>query len=295
MSGPEVGTDWRRLDPRMLVVHPVRELARFVPALLVVLFAGRVARDGEGGAWQLLAVLGPLALGIVRYLSTRYLLTPDRIAVRHGLLRRRVIEVPRARVRTVDLTATLSQRLLGLVSMRVGTGLATSTDQDDLVLDGLGAAAASRLRDDLLESTAHDGAPLPRPDARPDAGPDAGPVSRFHPSWLRFAPLDTTALAAVAAALASGASLVLQSAPDLGRRLESSAGTALRDAAPLVGVALVVLVLGAVALVLVVGPVVRAALVDGGYRLDRTPRAWRVTRGLLTRQETTLDDARVAG
>mgnify|MGYP006904091512 CR=1 FL=1 len=32
--------DWQRLDPRMLLVHPVREVVKFLPVLLGVLVAG---------------------------------------------------------------------------------------------------------------------------------------------------------------------------------------------------------------------------------------------------------------
>ena len=32
---------WRRLDPRMLLVHPVQEAVRFLPALAAVFVTGR--------------------------------------------------------------------------------------------------------------------------------------------------------------------------------------------------------------------------------------------------------------
>ena len=51
--GPEMRRDaeWQRLDPRMLLVHPIREVIRFLPVLIV--FA--VARTAAGGEqWQLL-------------------------------------------------------------------------------------------------------------------------------------------------------------------------------------------------------------------------------------------------
>ena len=31
---------WLRLDPRMLLVHPVREVGRFLPALVALVFVG---------------------------------------------------------------------------------------------------------------------------------------------------------------------------------------------------------------------------------------------------------------
>ena len=40
---------WQRLDPRMLLVHPVRDLVRFLPAIIGILVFGRSSSDG--GWW----------------------------------------------------------------------------------------------------------------------------------------------------------------------------------------------------------------------------------------------------
>ena len=55
--GPAMRRDpeWQRLDPRMLLVHPVREVIRFLPVLIG--FRGRTAAGGE--QWQLLGVVHP--------------------------------------------------------------------------------------------------------------------------------------------------------------------------------------------------------------------------------------------
>ena len=47
--GPELRRDaeWQRLDPRMLLVHPIREVIRFLPVLIVFAVAGpRPAASG---------------------------------------------------------------------------------------------------------------------------------------------------------------------------------------------------------------------------------------------------------
>ena len=48
---PELERDreWQRLDPRMLLVHPVRELIRFLPALIAIAFAGGAVRQRGSG------------------------------------------------------------------------------------------------------------------------------------------------------------------------------------------------------------------------------------------------------
>ena len=40
---------WQRLDPRMLLVHPVRDFVRFLPALVVLLVFGR---GSDSGGWS---------------------------------------------------------------------------------------------------------------------------------------------------------------------------------------------------------------------------------------------------
>ena len=44
--GPELRRDaeWQRLDPRMLLVHPIRELIRFLPVLIVFAVAAHRRR-----------------------------------------------------------------------------------------------------------------------------------------------------------------------------------------------------------------------------------------------------------
>ncbi|MDE0778612.1 MAG: hypothetical protein OSB43_20215, partial [Nocardioides sp.] len=59
---PELARDreWQRLDPRMLLVHPVREVLRFLPVLLGLFLAGSA---GGGPPLHYLGVLIPIVLG----------------------------------------------------------------------------------------------------------------------------------------------------------------------------------------------------------------------------------------
>ena len=138
--------EWQRLDPRMLLVHPIREVIRFLPVLIV--FA--VARTASGGeTWQLLGIAIPIVLGVMRYLTTRFRITAGRIELQRGLLNRHVLSTPVDRVRTVDLTSSPIHRLLGLTTVRIGTGTASTSDEDRVDLDGLEREVARRLVDDL--------------------------------------------------------------------------------------------------------------------------------------------------
>src|SRR5262245_35690622 len=142
---------WHRLDRRMLLVHPVREVIRFLPAVLGLLLFGR--SSDSGGIWGLVAVGVPVALGVMRYLTTSYRFTASRIEVRHGLLNKRVVSAPLDRVRTVDVTASPIHRALGLVTLRIGTGQSSAKGEDRLILDGLSVPEAGALRQRLLHAS----------------------------------------------------------------------------------------------------------------------------------------------
>ena len=144
--------EWQRLDPRMLLVHPIRELVRFLPVLIGLFVAG-TASDGTGDWWQLLGVAVPVALGVAALPDDVASGSPQgRIELRRGLLNRHVLSTPLDRVRTVDLTASPIHRLLGLTTVRVGTGTASTDEDDRLDLDGLPAERARRLRAELLHA-----------------------------------------------------------------------------------------------------------------------------------------------
>ena len=198
----EIGRDaeWQRLDPRMLLVHPIREVLRFLPVIIVVVL-GSTAAGGE--QWQLLGVAFPVALGLMRYLTTSFRISGGRIELKRGLLNRHVLSTPVERVRTVDLTSSPIHRLLGLTKVRIGTGTASTSDEDRVDLDGLPLERARALRAELLQSSTADD------EAADEPAPEREVVT-FDPAWLRFAPLTGSGVVIGAAALGAG-SQVLQS------------------------------------------------------------------------------------
>ncbi len=279
--GPELARDaeWQRLDPRMLLVHPIREVIRFLPVLVVVVLAGTAA---GGEAWQLFGVAIPVALGLLRYLTTSFRISGGRIELRRGLLNRHVLSTPVDRVRTVDLTSSVIHRLLGLTKVRIGTGTASTSDEDIIDLDGLPLVRARALREELLRTSAADDVATVSADRV---------VVAFDPSWLRFAPLTGSGVVIAAAAL--GAASQLLQATGFFERFNP-------EKVDLPGLPLVLLV----PLLVIAALVVISVLSIGGYlvtnwgfRLTRTrgTGTWHLTRGLFTTRETTLDNERVAG
>ena len=152
------GLEWRRLSTRMLLIHPVVELGRALPLLFGLLVAG--SASGRGAAWGLIGITITIGYAIVRWMTTRYRITPDQVQIRTGLLRRHETSVARDRVRTVDVSAHALHRLFGLARVTVGTGRSDRKDGSGLRLDGLSATDAAALRAELLHRARQDaGAP----------------------------------------------------------------------------------------------------------------------------------------
>ena len=118
---------------------------------------------------------------------------PGEVQLRTGVLQRKVLSVPRNRIRSVSTDARLLHRLLGLTVLRVSTGQEARGDAAfalDAVEADRGAAAAR-----------HPAGRLAGGRRRP-AGRHLGRVlARWQPSWLRYSPLSFTGLAMIAAAV----------------------------------------------------------------------------------------------
>lgn len=275
-AGPD---EWQRLDPRMMLVHPVREVIRFLPPLLGLFLAG--AASG-GGPWQFVGIVVPVALGLFRYLTTSFRIAGGRVELKRGLLSRHVLSTPLDRVRTVDLTASPIHRVLGLTTLRIGTGTGVTAEGDDLDLDGLPVARAQAMRADLLRTAGDAGAP-----ADGDVAPDA-PVVELDLSWLRYAPLTTSGLVVTAGIVGAGGQIL--SSVDPWDEIDPTSWQV--DLPGWTGVLLGVVALAAL---VVAVSVAGYLLTNWGFALTRARGAWHLRRGLVTTRETSLDEERVAG
>ena len=149
LAGTAVASpEWRRLSRRMLLVHPVKELGRALPGLVVLLFAG--SGSGHGALWGLLGAVIVTVLSVSRWFTTRYRVSADQVQIREGLFRRRTLAARLDRVRTVDVTSHALHRALGLARVEIGTGVSDRKGKSILKLDGLPADQAARLRGELL-------------------------------------------------------------------------------------------------------------------------------------------------
>jgi putative membrane protein len=276
--------EWRRLDARMLLVHPVNELIRFFPVLIGIFLLGS---SDNGQFWELIGVGIPIALGVLRFLTTRFRITARQIELQRGLLSRSVLTAKLDRVRAVELTSSPIHRLLGLAKVKIGTASAAKDNDESFALDSLALPEARELRVALLHRA--------DPAGEEEAGATAEPVDdvvllRLDPAWARFAPL-TTSGSVIAVALFA----VVGQFSRYGAAVSEESSLLHRVADHLlvavVSFAIGFLVLGAVFSVL--GYLVN----NWGFTLarDARGRSYHVRRGLVTTRETSLEVERVRG
>jgi len=293
----------------MLLVHPVRELGQAIPALVGLVLAGRAVGDGQ--MWWLgpLGVVVVIAWSVLRWMTTRYRITPEQVQLRTGLLQRKTIATPADRVRSVDVTASALHRLLGLAKVDIGTG--SHDPGSGLSLDSLPVAEAAGLRAELLHRSASASARTDVADAV-SATPGgtaaaAGPVpeatvpaeheielARMDFRWVRFAPFTMSGVLGAAAVLALGSRLLDQAGVSAGDVGPLRDGFGYLQRTPI----WLDLLLGLAALlvfvtVLSVGGYV---LSYWGFRLLRHPHGTlHVSRGLVTTRATSIEERRLRG
>ncbi len=303
-------TDWRRLDPRMLLVHLVQETVRLLPVLFGIIILGRSNDSGQNWfEW----VFIPLVVGVVllRYLTTRYRITNGQIELRKGLLNKRILATPADRVRTVDVTSSPIHRVLGLGKVELGT--AGTGHGERLVLDALTLSEARHLREELIHLRQATAAPpattgIPAAsDAPPPTGepyalqpPVVAPAApvvdtetvlvRLDPRWVRYAPVTMTGVVSALAIFGFANQFITRV---LERGVLTEAVDRIGDHAwwvdSIVGVV-------AVLVVVTVLSVIGYVLQFWGFRLTRhSGGTLHITRGLLTSRESSIEEKRIRG
>jgi putative membrane protein len=297
----------------MLLVHPVREIGRYIPALLGLVVAGRSVGNGE--LWWLgpLGVVAVIAVSVLRWATTRYRITPDQVQLRTGLVQRKTVATPADRVRSVDVTASPLHRLLGLARVDIGTGshgnATTGGSGSGLLLDSLPIAEAAALRAELLHRSAvaplqgRPGQPVGDPgDAQLRAAAGDSPeiaeqdieLARLDPGWVRYAPFTMSGVLGAAAILGVGFNLLDQldvTPTDVGP-VRGFVDHLQRTPIWLDVAQGVVALLVLVTMISVSGYL----LSYWGFRLSRHSHgSLHVTRGLLTTRATSIEERRLRG
>jgi putative membrane protein len=277
---------WQRLSPRMLLVHPVHELVRELPLLI----GGLVLGSTTGNQSWTVAVLALTAVvGVARWFTTSYRIDADpesgQVQLRAGLLHRKVLSVPRNRIRSVQTDARLLHRLLGLAVLRVSTGQQASAEHG-FVLDAVRVDQVPRLRAILLA-----GSPQPVEAATAEPAATSTVLARWQPSWLRYSPLSLSGLVTMGAA----AGLIYQSGA-VGPLQHSRLAESAMEAGRRLGVPTTVAVIAAVLLVVsVLLAVLRSLLTYANLVLWRRADVLHLRHGLLRLREHTYDMSRLRG
>ena len=269
---------WQRLSPRMLLVHPVHEVARQLPLLVGSLLLG----SATGNPWLVaLALALAVAFGVLRWFTTTYRIASDEIQLRSGVLQRKVLSLPRNRIRSVSTDARLLHRVLGLTVLRVSTGQ-EATGEGEFALDAVAAAQVPRLRAILLADSL----------AAPEQAATPGRIlARWNPGWLSYSPLSFTGLAMILAAVSlayqAGAAGALRNSP----LAQSGLDVAQRFGAIATAAAAAIVVLVAS----VVLSVLRSLVTYGNLLLRRDFEVLHLEHGLLRVRESTFDMRRLRG
>lgn len=269
--------EWRRLSPRMLLVHPIHEVLRQLPLLIGSVVLGTATGNP---LWSVAALVLLVVYGVARWFTTTYRIDDEQIQRREGVLARTVLSLPRNRIRSVSTDARLLHRLLDLTVVKVSTGQEGRGDAE-FALDAVRLAEVTGLRAVLLAE-----AP-----ALPDRPPVDRVLARWQPSWLRYSPLSFTGLAMIAAAVG-----VVSQTGVLATVGDSPLARAGLDAAERAGVVVVVAVgAGGLLVASVVLSVLRSLVTYGNLVLSRGDGVLNLEHGLLRLRQHTYDLRRLRG
>lgn len=285
----------RRTAPVGLVVAGIAGLRQSIPALLALIF---VLRDTGPILWVAIGV-GFLALAaniIIAGLSWHRLtfhVGADDIRVESGIVSRAARSVPYERIQDVSVEQGPLARIFGLVEVAFDTG---AGGKDDLKLAYLTEEEGEELRE--LVRARKEGLASAVEDREDKAQNGAEPLFAMPPRRVLTFGLFEFSLAAFAVLLGATQQFdfLLDFDPwDLEGWQERLAGpgsrlAALGQAAQIVGGIIAVLSLLAVGFAT---GLIRTALREWDFRLDRTAKGFRRRRGLLTRTDVVMPAHRV--
>ena len=281
----------QRTDPRGFVIKAIEGLrAALLPAAAFALTRGV---DSGLIVGVIIGAATIVISGVFSYLAwTRltYTVSETDIRVESGLLSRNARSVPFERIQDVSVKEGLLARLFGLVELTFETGAGAG---EDLSLSYLSAKEGERLRNVVRDRRDTQAIPAGEPEAE-----DARLLFAMTPRRVFTLGLFNFSLVVFGAAAATVTqyddflSFDIWDAEAWERRLAGPGAwlSRLGVFAQAVGIALLLLAL--VVLGFATG-IVRTALREWNFRLERTEKGFRRRRGLLTRTDVVLPVRRV--
>ncbi len=295
MSDPALELDVpQRTDARGFLLRGISGLGQALLPIAAIIYT-------RGEHWTAsLVVLSASMFGIyvlstlfayLRWTRLRYTVGSGEIRVESGLLERQVRSVPYDRIQDVSVTQKPLARLLGLVELTFETG---SGAGEDLSLSYLSNAEGERLRRlvrDRREQTSEivDGA---GEDEQSELLFAMGPTRVFTLGLFRFSLVVFGGVGALLAQFDDFLPFDLWDIEGWQHRLAGPGAwlAGLGALAQAIGVVLLLLVLGIAG---VATGIVRTALAEWNFRLERTDKGFRRRRGLLTRTDVMMPVRRV--
>jgi putative membrane protein len=299
----------RRLHPATLMLA----ITKLGPQSLNMLPA--FAAIGVTGNWRWVApailafILLALISNVISWLRFTWRVDADDIAITSGVFSRNHRTIPFDRIQDVNIEQGLFARILGLAKVTLETGAGGGDKDDEGALNAIALEEARALRDHIRAHRSAAVQPLPMAGGASDpvapSTADAAPVVAagrelfaMTPQRLLIAGLFNFSLAIVAVLFG-----VLQTfddilpfdpfSPDVWIDLANSFGLEQWVMAhrwlTVIGGIIALLVLG------MLTGIVRMVMANWGFRLERTERGFRRTRGLTTRTDVVIPAARVQG
>lgn len=290
--------DYRRTDPKGFIVRAVMMLAQLVIPL--GLAAVTFSDDGDFSGKLAFAVpiiaamiLFNTVIAYLQWTKLTYTVGTTDIRVESGVLSRAARSVPYERIQDVSLEQKLLPRLFGLVEVKFETG---AGGKDDLSLTYLSESEGERLRE--LVRNRREGveeASEPGTEKAPEQADTIfamGPKRVFTFGLFEF----SLAVVAVIGGLAQQLEFLLPfDLWDVGEWEQRLAGPGqwLAGLGPLAQVAGIIIAVAMLAVLGVATGLVRTALREWDFRLERTAKGLRRRRGLLTRTDLVMPLHRV--
>ncbi|AOW94323.1 hypothetical protein BFN03_02625 [Rhodococcus sp. WMMA185] len=270
----------------MLLVHPINEIVTLAPLVLISLVIGSQSGNYQ---WVLVAIVVFLVYGVSRWFTTSYRIGPVHVQLRQGLFRKRLLSIPRNRIRSVDVKAGILHRLLGLSVVRIGTGqqVGSKPDAAKFELNALSSHLVPDLRAALLARQ-----PIASTErAAVEREPAANEIGHWNPGWVRYAPFSATGVVTIAAI--AGLAIQYGVVDTFARSTTISDGI---ESAERFGI-VVAVALGVLVLLIVASALasVRYLVTYGNMKLTDNGRTLHVSHGLLETRQTTLDRRRLRG
>ena len=285
----EPGTE-RRLHPLTLLLN----LARQLPQALIGLIALRLSGPDEIRSWvaliAFLVIVAMFGTTFWKWWRFSYRLDPEELRIASGILSRNVRSIPYERIQDVNLEQGLLARMFGMARIRLETGSSGSGDEG--VLDSVDLAEAARLRDVIrLRKAVQEGTAV-GPSAHAieavsePVAAEKPPIFAMDSRRVLMAGVFNFSLVffALIAALVNNLDFLIPDQFWDPRRLFDLLG--LEDLFATLDFAARVFSIIAALFGLVViglfGGIIRTALREYGFQLDRTETGFRRRRGLVT-------------